>query len=121
MLVSIKYTWRFLVVDTLEVLITPHSRHGGEHLREALAPWPQQHLLQNGAMLRFGTAPMTGGAFLERLDDLVIQIAHYQISHGRWTSAKFSMIAMLSTGIAECNHCNHAFIKLGFASYPLGY
>jgi hypothetical protein len=71
-------------------------------------------------MLRFGTALMAGGALLERLDDFLIQIAYYQIGHGRWISAMSSMIAMLSTGIAECHHCNHAFIKLGFSRLASG-
>ena len=73
-LVSIKYTGRRSVVQAFKVLIAPHVRYGGDRLSEALALRSRQGLRQDYAMLRFGTAPVARRPFLERPDDVVIQM-----------------------------------------------
>ena len=55
-----------------------------------------QRLAQDFAMLGFGRAAVLGGAQLEAGDELIIEIADYQLGHRDLAMAKISSLSKLA-------------------------
>ncbi|MBA3494672.1 MAG: hypothetical protein H0T87_11325 [Gammaproteobacteria bacterium] len=68
-------------IDALEVSVLAHAGHANQHFRERSSTRPEQNLREDTTMLGFSAATVPTGPRLERLDDVVIDVADDKISH----------------------------------------
>jgi hypothetical protein len=65
-----------------EVAVGADIGHAGEDVCQRPAPWTEQCLLEDLAVLLLGAAVMLRSTPFERLDQLVVQVTHHQLSQG---------------------------------------
>ncbi|MBV9289714.1 MAG: hypothetical protein JO288_18200 [Hyphomicrobiales bacterium] len=81
---SIKNIWRSGRLNSLEIRVLAHRRHGRQDLDEAATPGPRQRFRKNRSMLGFGAAAVRSGALLQRPNDVFIDPAYEKIGHDRF-------------------------------------
>src|SRR6266545_4619741 len=100
--VSTKYIGAVRVSHSLKVGVVANVRHGSQHLSEGAFLRFQQRLCQNFAMFGFSAGAMSSCAHLEHLNDLLVNITDYKISHRDNSTIlnMLAMIALLSVGVS---------------------
>lgn len=81
-----------------EVLLVPDGRDLEEHFGERATLGPSERLLEDGAVLGLGAAPVCGSALLQRFDERLVEITYEKLTHapdGRGTGRDINDITTL--------------------------
>jgi hypothetical protein len=75
-LVSIKYTWRFCGLDSLEISVSANVGNRRQQLRQSALAWPRKRLSEDLSMLSFSASAVRTGTLFERPDKHFIDSAN---------------------------------------------